>query len=58
MLLLRPDLRFWSPWYFEDFRDIFLPNTDEDKKKDLPSERGAQALCYVVNPAIVSALCS
>ena len=29
------------PWYFGDFRNIFLPNTGEDQKQVLPSERWA-----------------
>ena len=43
-------------WHFEDYRNIFLPNTGENKIKVLPSERGALALCHMVNPAPVIAL--
>ena len=32
-----------SPWYFGDYRSIFLPNMDEETKKILPSERGASS---------------
>ena len=48
-----PDLNCAVPWYFGDFRNIFLPNAGEDQKKVLPSERGALALCNMVNPALV-----
>ena len=30
-----------SPWYFGDFRNIFLPNIRKDQINVLPSERGA-----------------
>ena len=44
------------PWYFGDFRYVFQPSLGEDQKKVLPSERGALALGYAVNPALVIAL--
>ena len=51
-----PDLHCAGPWHFMDFRDIFLPNIDEDQRKDFPSERKALALCRMVNLALVIAL--
>ena len=42
-----------DPWYFGDFCNIFLPNIGEDQEKVLSSERGAMALCDMVNPALV-----
>ena len=30
----------WGPWYFGDFRIIFMPNIGEDPINVLPSERG------------------
>ena len=30
----------WGPWYFGDYRNIFLPNVGEDHKKVLPSDAG------------------
>ena len=30
-----------SPWYFEVYCNIFLPNIDEDQKKVSPAECGA-----------------
>ena len=47
-----------GPWYFGDFRSIFLPNIGEDLEKFVPSERGDLALCHMVNPALVIALLS
>ena len=41
MLLLEPDLQFVGPWYFGDFRNIFLPNIGENQINILPSERKA-----------------
>ena len=32
-----------SPWHFGDFRNIFLPNTDEDQKKSYDFSSGPQA---------------
>ena len=43
-------------WYFGDFRNIFLPNTDKDQKKFLSSERRSLVLCHMVNPALVISL--
>ena len=40
-------------WHFGDFRYIFLPSISESQKKVLPSDRGALALCHMVNPALV-----
>ena len=31
----------WAPWYFGDFRNIFLPIIGEDQINVLPSERRA-----------------
>ena len=31
----------WGPWYFGDFRNIFLPNIGEDQINVLSSERKA-----------------
>ena len=45
-----------GPWYFGDFCNIFLSNIGEDQEKVLPSERGAIALCDMVNPALVISL--
>ena len=45
-----------GPGYFRDFCNIFLPNIVEDQEKVLRSERGAMALCHMVNPALVIAL--
>ena len=47
-----------GPWHFGDFRNIFLPDIGEDQIKVLPFERGAQALCHMVNSTLVIALCS
>ena len=41
MLLPGPDLHCAGPRALWEFRNIFLPNTGEDQKKILPSERGA-----------------
>ena len=42
MSLPGPDLHYaGGPWYFEDYRNIFLPNIGEDSKKVLPSHCGA-----------------
>ena len=41
MLLLGPSLHSARPWYFRDFRNIFLPNVGEDQVNVLPSERRA-----------------
>ena len=30
----------WGPWYFENFRKMFLPNIGKEQKKVLPFERG------------------
>ena len=46
------------PRHSGDFRNIFLPNTGEDQKKVLPTERRACGLCNrpMVNTAEVIAL--
>ena len=43
-------------WHFGDFCNIFMPNIGEDQKEVLPSERGALALCHLVNRAMFIAL--
>ena len=37
----------------EEFRNIFLPNIDEDQKKSNHQRAGPLALCHVVNPSLV-----
>ena len=51
-----PDYIGLGPWYFGDFRNVFLPIIGEDQKKVLPSERGALVLRPMVNPALDIAL--
>ena len=52
-----PDLYDAGPRALGDFCNIFLPNIGEEQKNNLiPSERGAPALCRLVNPALVIAL--
>ena len=41
MLLLGPELHCVESLYFRDFRNIFLPNIDEDQINALSSERRA-----------------
>ena len=45
-------------WHFEDFRNVFLPNTGEDQKKShhLSAEPLASTVPFMVNPALVIAL--
>ena len=41
MLLPGPDVHSASPWQFEDFRNIFLPNVGKGQKKALLFEHEA-----------------
>ena len=45
-----------GPRHFKDIRNIFLPNTGEDKKRFYHLRAGPLALCHLVNPAQVIAL--
>ena len=56
MLLPGPDLQCASPWQFEDFYDIFLPNIVKGQKKSYHLSTEPLALCLMVNPALVFAL--
>ena len=47
MLVPGPDLHRVGPLERWDFRNIFMPNTDEDQKKSYISE-GPLALCHIV----------
>ena len=45
-----------EPLAFWDFRNIFLPNIDEDHKKSYHLSAGPLAMCHLLNPAMVIAL--
>ena len=42
-----------GPWYFGDFRNIFLLNIGEDQKKSYHLSAEPLALCQMVNPALI-----
>ena len=45
-------------WHFEDFRNIFLPNIGEDRKRLTISARGLKLVLrhIMVNPVLINAL--
>ena len=56
MLLPRSDLHCAGPWHVGDFRNIFLQSIGEDQKKSNHLGAEPQALCHMVNPALVIVL--
>ena len=48
-----PDLHCTGPQVFWGFWQHLPAKTSQRTKKVLPSDRGAMALCHVVNPALV-----
>ena len=56
MLMPGPDLYCAESTALWEFRNIFLPNTDEDQKKSYHLRAVPLALCHKVNPSLVTTL--